>query len=85
MKIKGRRDVYDVVWGQVGFSYTTVKIYKKRRWWTKKLLWESSGPGKSVNLTNAEKMYPQKMYQWFNLVVKEYEDYLDAVDYQQGL
>ena len=79
MRFEGRRDKYAVTWFQVGYSYAQARIYKKRKFWFKKILWESSGPDPyPMLLTTVEKMHPQEMFSWFKAVVKEYEDYVDA-------
>ncbi len=91
MKIKGRHGEYIVKWASYGLSYAQAIVYQERsRWglrWNKKLHSTCSNPWSSFCITwvEADRMYPNRMIEWFEHAVKEYEDYTDAWDnYSEG-
>lgn len=87
MKIKGKYNTYEVKWAVYGCSYTSVLIYLPSKTFFglikyNKFLSEEAGvdsaerfdSGYIVRSFEAEKMFPEKMKEWFTCAVKSYED-----------
>ena len=79
MKIKGKKEEYDVMWSPHGWSYAVPVVYGRRkvpllpfmRW---KKVWTGSAKGSN----DAEKMHPEPMKKWFQDAVDDYEKYVEA-------
>jgi hypothetical protein len=102
MIIVGRLGAYDVRWSATGFSYAQANVYPLRKYIDLKFfkieiprraLWKSSTGVDVKGKRNYPKDYltakhslPDELREWFNDVVREYENYKEAWEreYEDG-
>ena len=67
---------YRVKWVPCGWTFAEAKVYIRKGIFGifDKLVWT----GASRNISEAEKMYPDRMEEWFNRAIEEYEKYQQA-------
>lgn len=90
MIIEGRYGSYNVIWKNVGWSWAHAMVRKKARFLFFFIryinLWETShynckyvGIGQ-MTFDDASKLHKDKMIEWFEYAVEEYERYIDSCD-----